>query len=158
VDFLFEVGAFFVSPAGMSHLAQILVLFFFIFAVLILWQQSRLMRRNLEEIHRINEQTVKRLSLVQDLLVKVRQDANKPDANLSFLTKLPGELREITKMMKNFEGEFNRMADSVNQKEQVTRAIEMAQRGMKRTEIVEATGLSAEQADTIVKFHGPDSA
>jgi hypothetical protein len=49
------------------------------------------------------------------------------------------------------------MADTFQQQEQISKAIAMAQRGSKRAEIVEGTGLSAEQADTIVRFHGPDA-
>ena len=63
-------------------------------------------------------------------------------------------LLEQGKAIASLQAEIVRLADGVNQQEQISRAIEMARQGAKRAGLVEATGISAEQADAIVKFHG----
>ena len=137
---------------------QIAALFFFVLAILALWQQSRTMRRNIDDVYRINDQANQKLQAMIALLSDLKKEFDTKNHEISDLHRIPTDLADLSRRMKNVESEFTRMADTFQQQEQISKAIAMAQRGSKRAEIVEGTGLSAEQADTIVRFHGPDSA
>ncbi|MAA77176.1 MAG: hypothetical protein CML73_03980 [Rhodobiaceae bacterium] len=136
---------------------QIAALFFFVLAILALWQQSRTMRRNIDDVYRINDQANQKLQAMIALLSDLKKEFDTKNHEISDLHRIPTDLADLSRRMKNVESEFTRMADTFQQQEQISKAIAMAQRGSKRAEIVEGTGLSAEQADTIVRFHGPDS-
>ena len=73
------------------------------------------------------------------------------------MNALSAMLIEQGEVIASLQGEIVRLADGVNQQEQISRAIEMARQGAKRAGLVEATGISAEQADAIVKFHGKNT-
>ena len=147
---------FIISPTGIAFLLQIAALFFFVFAILALWQQSRTMRRNIDDVYRINDHADQKLKAMIALLSDLKQEFVTKNQEINDLHRIPTDLADLSRRMKNVESEFTRMADTFQQQEQISKAIAMAQRGSKRAEIVEGTGLSAEQADTIVKFHGPN--
>ena len=148
---------FIISPTGIAFLLQIAALFFFVFAILALWHQSRTMRRNIDDVYRINDQADQKLKAMIALLSDLKQEFVTKNQEINDLHRIPKDLADLSRRMKNVESEFTRMADTFQQQEQISKAIAMAQRGSKRAEIVESTGLSAEQADTIVKFHGPNT-
>ena len=148
---------FITSPTGIAFLLQITALFFFVLAILALWQQSRTMRRNIDDVYRINDHANQKLQAMIALLSDLKQEFVTKNHEISDLHRIPTDLADLSRRMKNVESEFIRMADTFQQQEQISKAIAMAQRGSKRAEIVEGTGLSAEQADTIVRFHGPDA-
>ena len=148
---------FIISPTGIAFLLQIAALFFFVFAILALWHQSRTMRRNIDDVYRINDQADQKLKAMIALLSDLKQEFVTKNQEINDLHRIPKDLADLSRRIKNVESEFTRMADTFQQQEQISKAIAMAQRGSKRAEIVESTGLSAEQADTIVKFHGPNT-
>ena len=115
------------------------------------------MRRNIDDVYRINDQADQKLKAMIALLSELKQEFVTKNQEINDLHRIPTDLADLSRRMKNVESEFTRMADTFQQQEQISKAIAMAQRGSKRAEIVESTGLSAEQADTIVKFHGPNT-
>lgn len=115
------------------------------------------MRRNIDDVYRINDHANQKLQAMIALLSDLKQEFVTKNHEINDLHRIPTDLADLSRRMKNVESEFIRMADTFQQQEQISKAIAMAQRGSKRAEIVEGTGLSAEQADTIVRFHGPDA-
>ena len=71
---------FIISPTGIAFLLQIAALIFFVFAILALWQQSRTMRRNIDDVYRINDQADQKLKAMIVLLSDLKQE---------FVTKNP---------------------------------------------------------------------
>ena len=115
-------------------------------AIIIFWLQSRRLKLVLEDMYARHQQLAK---AVNDMRSSPASPARSEGMNA-----LSAMLIEQGKAIASLQGEIVRLADGVNQQEQISRAIEMARQGAKRAGLVEATGISAEQADAIVKFHG----
>ncbi|CAI8339572.1 MAG: hypothetical protein CBD03_05130 [Rhizobiales bacterium TMED143] len=140
---------FFFSAAALPLLALLATMLVAFAAVVILWQQSRRLREVLEDIYKRHQQLVKSIKDIRSVSMP-----NENDVNINALAAM---LAEQGKAIASVQAELVRLADGVNQQEQISRAIEMARQGSKRADLVDATGISAEQADAIVKFHGKNS-
>tara|TARA_B100001057_G_scaffold122458_1_gene121322 strand:- start:713 stop:1162 length:450 start_codon:yes stop_codon:yes gene_type:complete len=137
---------FFFSGAALPFLALLTMMLIAFAAIIIFWLQSRRLKVVLEDIYGRHQQLAKAINDVRSAYVS--------PAEGEAMSALSAMLLEQGQAITSLQAEIVRLADGVNQQEQISRAIEMARQGAKRAGLVEATGISAEQADTIVKFHG----
>ena len=140
---------FFFSGAALPFLALLAMMLIAFAAIIIFWLQSRRLKLVLEDMYARHQQLAK---AVNDM----RSYPESP-ASSEGIDALSAMLIEQGEVIASLQGEIVRLADGVNQQEQISRAIEMARQGAKRAGLVEATGISAEQADAIVKFHGKNT-
>ncbi len=140
---------FFFTGAALPFLALLAMMLIAFVAIIIFWLQSRRLRLVLEDMYARHQQLAK---AVNDM----RSSPASP-ASSEGIDALSAMLIEQGEVIASLQGEIVRLADGVNQQEQISRAIEMARQGAKRAGLVEATGISAEQADAIVKFHGKNT-
>ena len=140
---------FFFSGAALPFLALLAMMFIAFAAIIIFWLQSRRLKLVLEDMYARHQQLAK---AVNDMRSSPPSPVGSEGVNA-----LSAMLIEQGKVIASLQGEIVRLADGVNQQEQISRAIEMARQGAKRAGLVEATGISAEQADAIVKFHGKNT-
>ena len=140
---------FFFTGAALPFLALLAMMFIAFAAIIIFWLQSRRLKLVLEDMYARHQQLAK---AVNDM----RSSPASP-ASSEGIDALSAMLIEQGEVIASLQGEIVRLADGVNQQEQISRAIEMARQGAKRAGLVEATGISAEQADAIVKFHGKNT-
>ena len=68
--------------------------------------------------------------------------------------QLSAENSELNKKLTSLQQELSLLSSNYSDNKQVTQAIELARKGSSTKLIVEKTGLSTEEADAIVKFHG----
>ncbi|MEC8177552.1 MAG: hypothetical protein VX055_07135 [Pseudomonadota bacterium] len=140
---------FFFSGAALPFLALLAMMLIAFAAIIIFWLQSRRLKLVLEDMYARHQQLAKAVN-------GIRSSATSP-AGSEGMNALSAMLIEQGEVIASLQGEIVRLADGVNQQEQISRAIEMARQGAKRAGLVEATGISAEQADAIVKFHGKNT-
>ena len=140
---------FFFSGAALPFLALLAMMLIAFAAIIIFWLQSRRLKLVLEDMYARHQQLAK---AVNDMRSSPASPASSEGMNA-----LSAMLIEQGEVIAALQGEIVRLADGVNQQEQISRAIEMARQGAKRAGLVEATGISAEQADAIVKFHGKNT-
>ena len=140
---------FFFSGAALPFLALLAMMLIAFAAIIIFWLQSRRLKLVLEDMYVRHQQLAKAVN-------DIRSSPASP-ASSEGINALSAMLIEQGKAIASLQGEIVRLADGVNQQEQISRAIEMARQGAKRAGLVEATGISAEQADAIVKFHGKNT-
>ena len=137
---------FFFSGAAVPFLALLAMMLIAFAAIIIFWLQSRRLKLVLEDMYVRHQQ-----------LAKAVNDMRSSPASSEGMNALSAMLIEQGEVIASLQGEIVRLADGVNQQEQISRAIELARQGAKRAGLVEATGISAEQADAIVKFHGKNT-
>ena len=68
--------------------------------------------------------------------------------------KFTSEFLEINKKLTSIHQELSLLSSDYSDNKQVTHAIELARKGSNTKIIVEQTGLSSEDAEAIVRFHG----
>lgn len=140
---------FFFSGAALPFLALLAMMLIAFAAIIIFWLQSRRLKLVLGDMYVRHQQLAKAIN-------DIRSSPASP-ASSEGINALSAMLIEQGKAIASLQGEIVRLADGVNQQEQISRAIELARQGAKRAGLVEATGISAEQADAIVKFHGKNT-
>ena len=140
---------FFFSGAALPFLALLAMMLVAFVAIIIFWLQSRRLKLVLEDMYARHQQLLK--------MVSDARSTSGSQADSESMNALSSMLIEQSKAISTLQAEIVRLADGVNQQEQISRAIEMARQGAKRAGLVEATGISAEQADAIVKFHGKNT-
>ena len=140
---------FFFTGAALPFLALLAMMLIAFVAIIIFWLQSRRLKLVLEDMYARHQQLAKAVN-------GIRSSPTSP-AGSEGMNALSAMLIEQGEVIASLQGEIVRLADGVNQQEQISRAIEMARQGAKRAGLVEATGISAEQADAIVKFHGKNT-
>ena len=71
--------------------------------------------------------------------------------------KLFTEFLDLNKKITSMQQELSLLSSDYSGNQQVAQAIELARKGLNTKSIVEKTGLSTEDADAIVRFHGENS-
>ena len=71
--------------------------------------------------------------------------------------KLFKEFLDLNKKLTSMQQELSLLSSDYSGNKQVAQAIELARKGLNTKSIVEKTGLSTEDADAIVRFHGENS-
>ena len=64
---------------------------------------------------------------------------------------------ELNKKISSLQQEFSLLSSDYSDNKQISQAIELARKGSNTKTIVEKTGLSSEEVDAIVKFHGDEN-
>ena len=64
------------------------------------------------------------------------------------------DISELNKKLTSIHQELSLLSSDYSDNQQVAKAIELARKGSSTKTIVEQTGLSTEDADAIVRFHG----
>ena len=75
----------------------------------------------------------------------------------SEIEKISSDNKELNKKISSLQQELSLLSSDYSDNQQVTKAIELARKGSSTKIIVEKTGLSSEEADAIVRFHGGKS-
>ena len=86
-----------------------------------------------------------------------KQIENSQQALVSISTqsdKLFTEFLDLNKKLTSMQQELSLLSSDYSGNKQVAQAIELARKGLNTKSIVEKTGLSTEDADAIVRFHG----
>ncbi len=160
-----EIIAFYSSLTGLPFIVLLVTILVAFGAIVAFILQFRMLRRYQAEIQWHNQQLAKRFQALQGAVAG--EHVTSLDENLDTLqtriaADLASEIAPIARQVETMNAhvtqlrqELTAMIDAANEQEQISRAIEMAKQGARRAEIVEATGISAEKADTIVRFHGP---
>ena len=71
--------------------------------------------------------------------------------------KLFTEFLDLNKKLTSMQQELSLLSSDYSGNKQVAQAIELARKGLNTKSIVEKTGLSTEDADAIVRFHGENN-
>ena len=112
---------FFFSGAALPFLALLAMMLIAFAAIIIFWLQSRRLKVVLEDMYARHQHLVK---VVND----VRSSSASPVSSES-MNALSAMLIEQGKVIASLQAEIVRLADGVNQQEQISRAIEMARQG-----------------------------
>lgn len=151
---------FYSSVSGLPFFILLGTIFIALLAIIAMFRQARALNLLKNELEWQNEQTGKRLLALQTALSQIEMPYQEQAAiNVDIdgvVEKIRPDIVSLERQIESIRSELSRLSEVMMEQEQLSRAIEMAKRGARRAEIVEATGVSADQADAIVKFHGPD--
>ena len=100
----------------------------------------------------------KEIKAVKSKLDKLGHKSDNASSDLSSLnsriSSLSGVVSDANSVAENTKKELSMLADGINSETIFNKAIEMARLGSSRDEITEETGLTKDQVETIVRFHG----
>ncbi len=151
---------FYSSVSGLPFFILIGMSLVALLALMAMFRQARVLGRLKGELEWQHEQTGKRLLALQTALSQIEgpaQEQAEISVNLDgVVEKIRPDIAALERQIEAMRADLGRLTEVMTEQEQLSRAIEMAKRGARRAEIVEATGVSADQADAIVKFHGPE--
>ena len=112
---------FFLSTAALPFLALLIMMLIAFAAIIIFWLQSRRLKLVLEDMYARHQQLAK---AVNDMRL-----ASLSPADGEEIRALSTMLLDQGKAIGSLQAEIVRLADGVNQQEQISRAIEMARQG-----------------------------
>ena len=104
------------------------------------------------------QSSFKKLSAISESLSRLYESFIRTNLNLeSVASRLQNIEAQSTEFLENYQlskAELSRMAESMRDESQLTKAIELARSGSVAQEITLTTGLSEDEANALVKFHG----
>ena len=102
----------------------------------------------------------KEIKLVKSKLDNLRYKSDNASSDLSSLnsriSSLSGAVSDANNVAENTKKELSMLADGINSETIFNKAIEMARLGSSSEEITKETGLTKDQVETIVRFHGSE--
>ena len=98
-----------------------------------------------------NDQNSKRTNMLERAIKDLIEEFRSLEINLSEQKKI---LNDYKYSLEKLDLEISRLADSNKGDSKITTAIQMANQGRGLEEITSATGLSKEEVDPILKYHG----
>ena len=102
----------------------------------------------------------KEIKLVKSKLDNLGDKSDNASSDLSSLnsriSSLSGAVTDANSVAENTKKELSMLADGINSETIFNKAIEMARLGSSSEEITRETGLTKDQVETIVRFHGSD--
>ena len=98
-----------------------------------------------------NEQNLKTTNMLERAIKDLIEEFRSLEINLSEQKKI---LNDYKYTLEKLDLEISRLADSNKGDSKITTAIQMANQGRGLEEITSATGLSKEEVDPILKYHG----
>ena len=102
----------------------------------------------------------KEIKLVKSKLDNLGHKSDNTSSDLSSLnsriSSLSGAVTDANSVAENTKKELSMLADGINSETIFNKAIEMARLGSSSEEITKETGLTKDQVETIVRFHGSD--
>lgn len=149
--------AFYSSSTGLPFIILLATIVLTAAAFITLFRQHMMLKRVIANMTWQNEQINKRLQALHGVILDRPEDIQSPQEDIVplIVRAIEPKMDSLQKQVESIKVDLTRLSDNVSEQEQISKAIEMARRGARRTELVDATGISAEQADAIVKFHGP---
>ena len=103
----------------------------------------------------------KEIKAVKSKLDKLGHKSDNASSDLSSLnsriSSLSGVVSDANSVAENTKKELSMLADGINSETIFNKAIEMARLGSSRDEITKETGLTKDQVETIVRFHGSNN-
>ena len=102
----------------------------------------------------------KEIKAVKSKLDKLGHKSDNASSDLSSLnsriSSLSGAVSDANSVAENTKKELSMLADGINSETIFNKAIEMARLGSSPDEITKETGLTKDQVQTIVRFHGSE--
>ena len=98
-----------------------------------------------------NDQNTKRINLLERAIKDLIEEFRSLEMNLSEQKKI---LNDYKYTLEKLDLEISRLADSNKGDSNITKAIQMANQGRGLEEISSSTGLSKEEIEPILKYHG----
>ena len=102
----------------------------------------------------------KEIKLVKSKLDNLGHKSDNASSDLSSLnsriSSLSGAVSDANSVAENTKKELSMLADGINSETIFNKAIEMARLGSSPDEITKETGLTKDQVQTIVRFHGSE--
>jgi len=148
--------AFYSSSTGLPFIILLATIALTAAAFITLFRQHMMLKRVIANMAWQNEQINKRLQALHGVVLDRPEDVQSSEDIVPLIVRaIEPKMDSLQKQVESIKVDLTRLSDNVSEQEQISKAIEMARRGARRTELVDATGISAEQADAIVKFHGP---
>ena len=149
--------AFYSSSSGLPFIILLATIALTTAAFITLFRQHMMLKRVIANMAWQNEQINKRLQALHGVVLDRPEDVQTSQEDIVplIVRAIEPKMDSLQKQVESIKVDLTRLSDNVSEQEQISKAIEMARRGARRTELVDATGISAEQADAIVKFHGP---
>ena len=102
----------------------------------------------------------KEIKAVKSKLDKLGHKSDNASSDLSSLnsriSSLSGAVSDANSVAENTKKELSMLADGINSETIFNKAIEMARLGSSPEEITKETGLTKDQVQTIVRFHGSE--
>ncbi|MEL0072731.1 MAG: hypothetical protein VW981_07670 [Rhodobiaceae bacterium] len=145
---------FYSSASGLPLIVLLVMTAIAVGAIIAFIQSRNAANRLIAENKKHNEQMAKRLATMQ-LLIEQKEPELEFDTSDSLLRQLKPEFNQLSELIRSLRDETTKLSENVGEQQLISEAIEMARAGSKRADIVNKTGLTAEQADAIVRFHGP---
>ena len=129
------------DPSGNTSLIIILltILFFIIIIAAFLFDYFK------------NNQNVKKIGILERAIKDLIEEFRSLELNLSEQKQI---LNDYKYTLEKLDLEISRLADSNKGDSNITTAIQMANQGRSLDEISSATGLSSEEIEPILKYHG----
>jgi Protein of unknown function (DUF2802). len=129
------------DPSGNTSLIIILltILFFIIIIAAFLFDYFK------------NNQNVKKIEILERAIKDLIEEFRSLELNLSEQKQI---LNDYKYTLEKLDLEISRLADSNKGDSNITTAIQMANQGRSLDEISSATGLSSEEIEPILKYHG----
>ena len=110
----------------------------------------------------MKQQTIleKEIKAVKSKLDKLGHKSDNASSDLSSLnsriSNLSGAVSDANNVAENTKKELSMLADGINSETIFNKAIEMARLGSSSDDITKETGLTKDQVETIVRFHGSE--
>ena len=110
----------------------------------------------------MKQQTIleKEIKAVKSKLDKLGLKSDNASSDLSSLnsriSNLSGAVSDANNVAENTKKELSMLADGINSETIFNKAIEMARLGSSSDDITKETGLTKDQVETIVRFHGSE--
>ena len=95
------------------------------------------------ELNRLNESYQDSQKVLMSVFSQIEQIANNNN--------------ELNNKISSLQQELSLLSSDYSDNQQISEAIELARKGSNTQTIVEKTGLSSEEVDAIVKFHGDEN-
>ena len=130
---------------GIVEFGLFLVLFGILTMVIGLGSRKKQLFQKLEEIH-------KHVSEIQDQVNFLNTGYGNIDENL---TTSKNNLSSLNETIRSIQKDIGQKNDENLSEQKINKAIDLAKLGLGVSEIVNRTGLSEEQIETLMKFHTP---
>ena len=98
-----------------------------------------------------NNQNIKKIDILERAIKDLIEEFRSLELNFSEQKKI---LQDYKYTLEKLDIEISRLADSNKGESNITTAIQMANQGRSLEEISSATGLSSDEIEPILKYHG----
>lgn len=108
-------------------------------------------------VNKFTKQFQSHSSELRTMNTQISENQKVLDTVFSQTDKITTDILELNKKLTSLDQELSLLSSDYSDNQQVAQAIELARKGSNTKTIVEQTGLSSEDADAIVRFHGENN-